>query len=117
MGGASDENSGSESRPASDAGIPLFARLKRVEPFVRKGKTQSVAVDDVERELGQVAEGLWTARNLVALADGVAHHANLKAQGADAAAARHGSPKRWERSPGADDAYPKYSVSEKTYDL
>lgn len=30
-----------------------------------------MAVDDVERELGQVAEGLWTVRNLLALADRV----------------------------------------------
>lgn len=28
-----------------------------------------MAVDDVERELGQVAEGLWTVRHLLDLAD------------------------------------------------
>lgn len=41
-----------------------YSRNRRAGELLAMG----VAVDDVERQLGQVAEGLWTARNLVALA-------------------------------------------------
>mgnify|MGYP001818690620 CR=1 FL=1 len=44
-----------------------YSRNRRAGELLALG----VAVGDVERELGQVAEGLWTARNLVALADDV----------------------------------------------